>query len=547
MADNACGDRSTTLRDGWSRGRDWPLASRLALARRRRARGDRLARGRRRRGRRLGVGRSCAARDRAARVARPQPALVARRSRVATCASLAGARRPTRGRRRRQLACVLYLVGAGGRAAGGRCSCLPFLLDVASPTAEARRGAGARAVAARGGGARRSRGGDAAARLTAERRRGARRARRPRRAGPDRPRAARRGRAPHLDDRGAGRDRPADHARACPPRAQSGCSRSATPPATALTEMRRLLGVLREDAAHRADHAPAARPATSSTSCSTRPATAGARHAADRAAAAVAPLDPGVELTAYRDRPGGADQRPPARPGRRGRRRAAYGDDAAAAAGPRQRARARRRGGDRRPRAARACASARRRSAARCAPARRAGGGFLVEAALPTGVRTGRSEHPHRRRRRPGGGPGRLRARCSTPSPTSPSSAPPPTAPRRCASAREQRPDVVLMDVRMPVDGRHRGHPAARRRRRGAARAHPHHLRPRRVRLRRARRRAPAASCSRTSRAERLFDAVRVVAAGEALLAPRHPPADRRVRPAAPAAAGPPPDRAGAS
>ena len=36
----------------------------------------------------------------------------------------------------------------------------------------------------------------------------------PRRAGPHRPRAARRGRAPHLDDRGAGRDGPADHARA---------------------------------------------------------------------------------------------------------------------------------------------------------------------------------------------------------------------------------------------------------------------------------------------------------------------------------------------
>ena len=36
--------------------------------------------------------------------------------------------------------------------------------------------------------------------------------------------------------------------------------------------------------------------------------------------------------------------------------------------------------------------------------------------------------------------------------------------------------------------------------------------------------------------AERLFEAVRVVAAGEALLAPaRHPPADQRVRPAAPA------------
>ena len=37
------------------------------------------------------------------------------------------------------------------------------------------------------------------------------RAHRPRRTGPDRPRTARRGRPPHLDDRGAGRDGPADH------------------------------------------------------------------------------------------------------------------------------------------------------------------------------------------------------------------------------------------------------------------------------------------------------------------------------------------------
>ena len=67
------------------------------------------------------------------------------------------------------------------------------------------------------------------------------------RAGPDRPRAARRGRAPHLDDRRAGRDGPADHAEHAAD-GRSGCAPSATPHETALTEMRRLLGVLREDA-----------------------------------------------------------------------------------------------------------------------------------------------------------------------------------------------------------------------------------------------------------------------------------------------------------
>ena len=60
-------------------------------------------------------------------------------------------------------------------------------------------------------------------------RRHAGRAHRARRAGPDRPRTARRRRPPHLDGRGAGRDGPADHARACRPSARSGCPRSATP------------------------------------------------------------------------------------------------------------------------------------------------------------------------------------------------------------------------------------------------------------------------------------------------------------------------------
>ena len=96
--------------------------------------------------------------------------------------------------------------------------------------------------------------------------------------------------------------------------------------------------------------------------------------------------------------------------------------------------------------------------------------------------------------------------------------------------ASTNRPDVILMDVRMPVARRHRGDEADHDRRlhADAARDRAHDVRPRRVRLRRPVAPAPAASSSKDVTAETLFDAVRVVAAGDALLAPqRHPPADR--------------------
>ena len=85
--------------------------------------------------------------------------------------------------------------------------------------------------------------------------------------------------------------------------------------------------------------------------------------------------------------------------------------------------------------------------------------------------------------------------------------------------------------------GRHRGHPAARRRAGDGPRVLILTTFDLDEYVYDALRAGASGFLLKDVTAERLFDAVRVIAAGDALLAPgRHPPADQRVRPAAPRA-----------
>ena len=235
-----------------------------------------------------------------------------------------------------------------------------------------------------------------------------------------------------------------------------------------LTEMRRLLGVLREDAADAgatvADRHPLpGLPQLAELVDAARDAVGGG-HQADR----VRPGDgvrPRRRARRLPDRAGGADQRAAARARRRRRRGAALRRRRAAAAGPRQRPGTRGSPETPGPSYARrtwraagtgcsGCGSGRSRWAARCGPGPRRAAG---SSSRPCCRRNRRSPGCGLAIVTSGGGPvseaasasssptttrwcGPGSRRCSTPSRTSPCSAPRRTAPRRCWPARNSSP-----------------------------------------------------------------------------------------------------------
>ena len=472
-------------------------------------------------------------------VRRRLPAAAARSSSASSSPSRATIRsHALRSRRSSRLAAVAFLVAAALRAPlVGRCSRRRSSLNAIAPFSGHDVGRSPAVlllvvvVAALAlGDARRQRGA------------GGRRARRgAARPGADggarahRPRAARHRRPPRVDDRRPGRDRPPDDAG--PARGGQAAIRSdrTRPRATRSRELRRLLGVLREDAGGGGRARP--QPGLADLEALRRRRARGrARRCASTVTDAPARSPPAVDLTAYRIVQEALTNARRHAPGRRRRRRAslrgrARSTSRCATTGPARRTRRRdghglvgmreRVGDGRRHARGRPGAGRRLRRARRASD--RSGDDVSIRVVVADDQEIVRAASP----------------RCSPRSPTW-------QVAGTAADGEEAVPRLPRGASRRRADGRpharprrHRGHAPAHERRRGrASSADADHVRPRRVRLRRARRRRQRLPAQGRHRASSLFEAVRVVAAGRRAARPGgHAPADRRVRPAAAAAA----------
>ena len=230
---------------------------------------------------------------------------------------------------------------------------------------------------------------------------------------PDRPRDARRGRAPHVDDRGAGGDRAVPADRSCRRRPGAEFAAIAGSARAALADMRRLLGVLRSETDARPDRA-AAGPGRGAASWSTAARRAGVPVTLHGDRARTATSTAPVGLAAYRivqealanaarHAPGAAvrvavdaRRRPVARAGRerragRRRRPPAPAGARARAAGMRERA------------------DAARWHVRRPGPTATAGYAVAADAAVRRGRRGGQEHDQGADRRRPGDGAAGLR------------------------------------------------------------------------------------------------------------------------------------------